>query len=209
LKKSYLNVLADKHPLPKLITEYRQVQSALDRCIDRFEQFINEPVKPQSLQRLRREASWQNDRTYAYCHFFTATGRMIMVNPPLQHIPKRFVIQSLQNESIVRLRQMIVARTGFQLVSFDYSQLELRVLAYLSKDEKLQARLLNDADFFISLAADLLKKSEYEITREQRQNAKQVDHFLFYSSASFVSNSRFVMVFSMGCQTKLLHVKHV
>jgi DNA polymerase-1 len=38
LKKSYLNILADKHPLPKLITEYRQVQSALDRCIDRFEQ---------------------------------------------------------------------------------------------------------------------------------------------------------------------------
>ncbi len=63
---------------------------------------------------------------------------------------------------------------GFQLVSFDYSQLELRVLAHLSKDEKLKLRLLNQTDFFISLAADLLKKSEYEITHEQRQNAKQV-----------------------------------
>ncbi|CAF3987548.1 unnamed protein product, partial [Rotaria sp. Silwood1] len=70
LKKSYLNILANKHPLPKLITEYRQIQSALDRCIDRFEQYINEPIKPQSLQRLRREASWQTERTYAYCHFF-------------------------------------------------------------------------------------------------------------------------------------------
>jgi DNA polymerase-1 len=103
---------------------------------------------------------------------------------------------------------MIVARTGSQLVSFDYSQLELRVLAYLSKDEKLQAQLLNDTDFFISLAADLLKKPKYEITHEQRQNAKQVDHFLFYSSASFVLNFRFVMGFSMECQMKHLHVKH-
>jgi hypothetical protein len=69
-------------------------------------------MKPQSLQRLRREASWQNQRTYADCHFRTATGRMIVVNPPLQHIPKRFVIQSLQKESTVGLRQMIVARSG-------------------------------------------------------------------------------------------------
>jgi len=104
---------------------------------------------------------------------------MIIVNPPLQHIPKRFVIQSLEKESIIRLRKMIVARTGFQLVSFDYSQLELRVLAHLSNDNKLKTRLINNTDFFISLAADLLKKSEYEITSEQRQNAKQVEKFDF------------------------------
>jgi hypothetical protein len=121
---------------------------------------------------------------------------MIIINPPLQHIPKRFVIQSLQKESIVRLRKMIVARTGitlvflpfiaisslgFQLVSFDYSQLELRVLAYLSNDDKLKIRLINDSDFFISLAADLFKKSEYEINSVQRQNAKQVEIFFFFS----------------------------
>ncbi|CAF1107116.1 unnamed protein product [Rotaria sp. Silwood1] len=180
LKKSYLNILANKHPLPKLITEYRQVQSALDRCIDRFEQYINEPIKPQSLQRLRREASWQTERTYAYCHFFTITGRMIVINPPLQHVPKRFLIQSLQKESTVRLRKMIIARTDFQLVSFDYSQLELRILAHLSNDEKLKTRLINDTDFFISLAADLLKKSEHEITCEQRQNAKQICYGILY-----------------------------
>ncbi|CAF4146574.1 unnamed protein product, partial [Adineta steineri] len=115
LKKSYLNILADKHPLPKLIIEYRQVQSALDRCIDSFEQYINEPTKPQSLQRLRREAAWQTERTYAYCHFFTATGRMIVINPPLQHVPKRFPIKSLQKESMVQLRQMIIARTGNEI----------------------------------------------------------------------------------------------
>ncbi|CAF3131856.1 unnamed protein product [Rotaria sp. Silwood2] len=180
LKKSYLNILATKHPLPKLITEYRQVKSALDRCIDRFEQYINEPSKPQSLQRLRREASWQTERTYAYCHFFTATGRMIVVNPPLQHIPKRFLIQSLQKESTVQLRKMIIARTDFQLVSFDYSQLELRILAHLSNDEKLKTCLINNTDFFISLAADLVKKPEHEITREQRQNAKQICYGILY-----------------------------
>ncbi len=95
---------------------------------------------------------------------------------------------------------------GFQLVSFDYSQLELRVLAYLSKDEKLTACLSNNTDFFISLAADLLKKPEYEITREQRQNAKQVNHFLFYLLST--SNFRFVMELSMECRKRHLHVKH-
>ncbi|CAF0888053.1 unnamed protein product [Adineta ricciae] len=192
LKKSYLNVLADKHPLPKLITEYRQVQSALDRCIDHFEQYINQPTKPQSLQRLRREASWQMERFYPYCHFFTATGRMIVTNPPLQHVPKRFVIESLKEKTVVQLRQMIIARTGFQLVSFDYSQLELRVLAHLSNDEKLIARLSNKADFFISLAADLLRKDENEITHEQRQNAKQVCYGILYgmSKETFARETR-------------------
>ncbi|CAF2131488.1 unnamed protein product [Rotaria magnacalcarata] len=184
LKKSYLKVLADKHPLPKLIAEYRQVQSALDRCIDRFEQCVNEPNKPQSLQRLRREAAWQAERTYAFCHFLTSTGRMMITNPPLQHVPKRFPIQSLQKESIVGLRKMIVARPGFQLVSFDYSQLELRILAHLSNDDKLKARLITDTDFFISLAADLLKEPEHEITHEQRQNAKQICYGILYGMSN-------------------------
>jgi len=76
----------------------------------------------------------------------------------------------------------IISSLDFQLVSFDYSQLELRVLAHLSNDNQLKTRLINNTDFFISLAADLLKKSEYEITPEQRQNAKQVIkfHFLFF-----------------------------
>jgi hypothetical protein len=100
------------HLIVALIVLNRYFDDDLNRFDFFFIQYINEPVKPQSLQRLRREASWQNDRTYAYCHFFTATGRMIVVNPPLQHVPKRFVIQSLQQESIVRLRKMIIARTG-------------------------------------------------------------------------------------------------
>ena len=69
---------------------------------------------------------------------------------------------------------------GFQLISFDYSQLEIRVLAHLSDDEKLKTRLISNTDFFISLAADLLKKSEQEITDVQRQHAKRVRNlFLF------------------------------
>ncbi|CAF3379146.1 unnamed protein product [Rotaria sp. Silwood2] len=105
---------------------------------------------------------------------------MIIMNPPLQRVSKRFIIQSLAKESIVRLRQMIIARTGFQLVSFDYSQLELRILVHLFNDSKLKTRLINDTDFFISLAADVLKKTEYEITHEQHQNAKQICYGTLY-----------------------------
>ena len=59
-------------------------------------------------------------------------------------------------------------------MSFDYSQLELRILAHLSNDAKLQVRLMAENDFFVSLAADLLKRPEQEISRVQRQQAKQV-----------------------------------
>jgi len=180
LKKSYLNVLADLHPLPKLITEYRRVQSALDRCIDPLEESINEPIKPQSLQRVRREASWQNDRLYFQCHFLTGTGRMMIHSPPLQHIPKRFQITSLSNVPTIRLRDLIIARPGYQLVSFDYSQLELRILAHLSNDEQLKTFLRQDGDFFITLASTILHQPIEEITPEQRQNAKQICYGILY-----------------------------
>ncbi|CAF4612043.1 unnamed protein product, partial [Rotaria sp. Silwood2] len=178
-QKDLIKILYGELHLPVQRTPH-DLQSALDLCIDHFEQYINEPTKPQSLQRLRRETPWQTERTYAQCHFFTAIDRMIIMNPPLQRVSKRFIIQSLAKESIVRLRQMIIARTGFQLVSFDYSQLELRILVHLFNDSKLKTRLINDTDFFISLAADVLKKTEYEITHEQHQNAKQICYGTLY-----------------------------
>ena len=61
---------------------------------------------------MRREASWQMKRTYPCCHLLTATGRMIIVNPPLQHVPKSFTIQSIHKKFAVQLRQVIVARKG-------------------------------------------------------------------------------------------------
>jgi len=129
-----------------------------------------------------------------------------MINPPLQHVPKCFPIQSLSKEFTVRLREMIMARPGYQLVSFDYSQLELRLLAYLSKDEQLKSCLTTNQDFFISLAANLLKKSEQEITREQRQNAKQVIVLLLFVFFMEIF-LRFAMEFSMVCRKKHLLVK--
>ncbi|CAF0821419.1 unnamed protein product [Rotaria sordida] len=114
---------------------------------------------------------------------------MIIINPSLQHVPKRFIIQSLEKESTVRLRQMSIARTGnnklrknsFQLVSFDYSQLELRILVHLSNDNKLKTRLINDTGFFMSFAADLLKRP---FAPEIRMNINEAEEFIenFYTT---------------------------
>ncbi|CAF3237692.1 unnamed protein product [Rotaria socialis] len=91
---------------------------------------------------------------------------------------------SAQNIFSVFIAPWELHNLSFQLVSFDYSQLELRILAHLSNDDKLKARLIIDTDFFISLAADLLKKPEHEITHEQRQNAKQICYGILYGMSN-------------------------
>lgn len=137
-------------------------------------QFLNEPRKSRSLQRLRREAPWQNERLYGRCSFLTSSGRMMMIDPLLQHVPKRFHVESTDEPIRISLRKMFVARTGFQLFSFDFSQLELRILASLSNDENLKKILVESEDFFRSLASNLFRKSLDKVTEEQRQSAKKV-----------------------------------
>ncbi|CAF1126197.1 unnamed protein product, partial [Didymodactylos carnosus] len=183
-KKRYLNILALYHPLPQIINEHRQIKSALERCIDVFEQYFNDAMKP--TLRFQNEQQHQQYQCLHYkCNFLTSTGRMTVTNPPLQHVPKTFSIKSLNENNTVELRKMIVARDGFKLVSIDYSQLELRILAHLSVDIKLQERL-NDPkfDFFMSLASHLLNKSIISVTEDERQNAKQICYGIVYGMST-------------------------
>ena len=75
------------------------------------------------------------------------------------------------------------------------------MLAFLSHDEALQARLTHDSDFFISLAAELLKRSSHEITREQRQHAKQVKLRFSVRITRFVCEVCYGILYGMSTET--------
>jgi hypothetical protein len=108
-----------------------------------------------------------------------------MHEPNLIGISKDFCIQDIElgegDDSVsISLRRIFRAREGYELVSADYSQLELRILAHLSKDKSLSSVLNEGGDVFKNIAALWKSKSVEDIDNEERQQAKQVIHFELY-----------------------------
>src|SRR3989344_3033021 len=113
-RESELEKLSDVHPIIGLILEYREFQKLLSTYVD------NLP-----------EMAGKDGRLHAtFSQAGTTTGRMSSQNPNLQNIP-------VKGERGRRIRKAFVAERGFKLAAFDYSQIELRIAAFLSGDEKL------------------------------------------------------------------------
>ena len=113
-----------------------------------------------------------------FCQTVTATGRLSSVNPNLQNIPVR-------SEEGRLLRKVFVAKPGYKLVDADYSQIELRVLAHLSGDEKLVEAYKSDADIHRITAAHVFNLSPEEVTDAQRSAAKAVNFGIVYGISSY------------------------
>lgn len=109
----------------------------------------------------------------------TATGRLSSTNPNIQNIPVR-------TEEGIKIRRGFVARDGWSLISFDYSQIELRVLAEMSKDDNLVAAYKDDKDLHDLTARKLFAKADDEaVTREQRSIAKVINFSILYGKTPF------------------------
>lgn len=109
----------------------------------------------------------------------TATGRLSSNDPNLQNIPAR-------SDEGARIREGFVAREGYTLASFDYSQIELRVLASVSKDENLIKAYNNDLDLHDLTARKIFAlNNEDEVTREMRSVAKIVNFSIIYGKTAF------------------------
>ncbi len=103
----------------------------------------------------------------------TATGRLSSSNPNLQNIPVRGALGK-------RMRACFVAREGYSLVSADYSQVELRVLAHMSQDKALLSAFAHDEDIHARTAALIYDCDPAEVTPDQRRNAKTINFGLIY-----------------------------
>ncbi|XP_059490996.1 DNA polymerase theta [Neocloeon triangulifer] len=155
--KEALQALEEKHPLPRIILEYRKIHHVLNATVA--------PV----LKNLDKSV------LHPRFNFLVATGRIHMHDPNLQSVPRDFALPDGSNLS---LRSMFVARPGHTLISADYSQIELRLMAHLSGDEFLTGLLNSGEDVFINLASRINKTEN--VTEEMRRQAKQICYGLLY-----------------------------
>jgi DNA polymerase-1 len=108
----------------------------------------------------------------------TATGRLSSQNPNMQNLPQK-------GEIAKKIKSAFIAEKGFKFISFDYSQIELRILAHLSKDKHLIEAYLENKDIHSITAKKILGISDSEITEEIRRIAKAVNFGVLYGLSPF------------------------
>jgi DNA polymerase-1 len=153
-----LESLSDKHELPRVILELRQVTKLKGTYIDALPLLQNAKTG-------RVHSSWEQA--------VAATGRLSSTDPNLQNIP-------IRTELGRRIRAAFVAAPGHQLVSADYSQIELRVLAHLSQDEVLCNSFRTGEDVHTRTSMEIFEVKGDEVTREMRTRAKAVNFGVIY-----------------------------
>lgn len=155
--------LALDYPLPKLILEHRGLAKLKSTYTDKLPQMINPLTK-------RVHTS--------YHQAVTATGRLSSSDPNLQNIPVR-------NEEGRRIRQAFIAPQGYRILAADYSQIELRIMAHLSRDAGLLKAFSEGLDIHRATAAEVFGLPLDKVTTEQRRSAKAINFGLIYGMSAF------------------------
>ena len=159
---SVLEELSKSHELPKLILKYREFEKLRSTYIEGLK---NEIVK--------------NRVHTSYNLFGTTTGRLSSEKPNLQNIPNKTPIGQ-------RIREFFIADSNHSFIIADYSQIELRVLAHLSKDKNMISMLKNrDTDIHSETAARIFNTDIGSVSKDMRRKAKEVNFGLIYGMESF------------------------
>src|SRR5262249_16383763 len=158
-----LEELAEKYELPRLVLEYRQLAKFKSTYVD---------VIPKLIDRHTGRLHTSFNQAGA------ATGRLSSSNPNLQNIPVRAEIGR-------KIRGAFVPQPGWWFVAADYSQVELRIVAHLSGDERLVEAFLAGEDIHRRTAAEVLGLSIDQVTSSQRERAKAVNFGIVYGQTPF------------------------
>ncbi|RJX76517.1 DNA polymerase I [Pseudomonas sp. LS-2] len=150
-------------PLPKVLMQYRSMSKLKSTYTDRLPEQINP----------------RTNRIHTSYHQAVAvTGRLSSSDPNLQNIP----IRTAEGR---RIRQAFVAPQGYKLLAADYSQIELRIMAHLAKDEGLLHAFRNDLDVHRATAAEVFGVELPEVTNDMRRSAKAINFGLIYGMSAF------------------------
>ena len=153
-----LQELAENYPLPKIILEHRGLAKLKSTYTDKLPRMINT----------------KTGRVHtSYNQAVAITGRLASSDPNLQNIP-------IRTEDGRRVREAFVANTNNKILSADYSQIELRIMAHLSGDEGLIAAFRNNEDIHKATASDIFSCGLQDVTQEQRRYAKVINFGLIY-----------------------------
>ncbi|WP_409260390.1 DNA polymerase I [Pseudomonas putida] len=162
--EAVLDELAEQgYPLPEVLMQYRSLSKLKSTYTDKLPGQINPRTG-------RIHTSYQQA--------VAATGRLSSSDPNLQNIP----IRTAEGR---RIRQAFVASPGYKLVAADYSQIELRIMAHLAKDEGLLHAFRNDLDVHRATAAEVFGVALEEVTTDQRRSAKAINFGLIYGMSAF------------------------
>ncbi|MEI6304475.1 MAG: DNA polymerase [Candidatus Taylorbacteria bacterium] len=156
-RESELEKLRDLHPIVPNIFEYRELQKLLSTYIDAIPPLLDDGG------RLHAE----------FIPAGTTTGRMASQNPNLQNIP-------IKSDHGKKIRDAFIAEKGFLLGAFDYSQMELRIAAFLSGDEKLIGIFNRGEDVHTSVASFVFKVPQDKVTKDMRRQAKVINFGIMY-----------------------------
>ncbi|MGZ3691185.1 MAG: DNA polymerase I [Pseudobdellovibrio sp.] len=151
-----------EHPIAKEIIEYREIAKLKSTYVDALP-----------------ESADQKDRIHS--HFnqaLTATGRLSSTNPNIQNIP-------IRTERGQRVRKAFIAEAGKKLLSVDYSQIELRVLAHISDDAGLIKAFKDDLDIHTATASEVFGVKLNDVTKDQRRIAKAVNFGIAYGQGTY------------------------
>ncbi len=158
-----LEELALEHPLPRKILEYRSVQKLKSTYVDALPELVN-------------TATGRIHATFNQA--VAATGRISSSDPNLQNIP----IRTAEGR---RIREAFIAEDGHLLLSADYSQIELRILAHLSKDETLIETFRRGEDVHDRTAREVFGALSAVPEAEQRRVSKMINYALLYGKTAF------------------------
>lgn len=156
-KESELEKMRDMHPIVPYIFEYREIAKLLGTYIDAISPLLDKENR-------------------LHTHFIqsgSTTGRMASQDPGLQNIP-------IKTELGKNIRYAFIPEKGFKLVSLDYSQMELRIAAFMSGDKKLIDIFKKGEDVHTAVAASVFKVDPKEVTPEMRRRAKVINFGIIY-----------------------------
>ncbi len=152
-----------EYPLPKVLMQYRSMSKLKSTYTDRLPEQINP----------------RTGRIHTSYHQAVAvTGRLSSSDPNLQNIP----IRTAEGR---RIRQAFVAPQGYKLLAADYSQIELRIMAHLAKDEGLLHAFRNDLDVHRATAGEVFGVELADVTNDMRRSAKAINFGLIYGMSAF------------------------
>ena len=158
-----LEKLINEHPIIEKILEYRKLCKLNSTYVEGMRPYINP----------------KTNRIHSFFHqTITATGRISSTEPNLQNIPTRMELGK-------RLRKVFVPDEGKVYIDADYSQIELRVLAHMSKDKHMIDAFVNGEDIHKQAASKVLHKPIEEVTKEERSSAKAVNFGIVYGISDF------------------------